>query len=71
MQRRITMNAINRVREASAHRDLERVIEPLASYICATNEPKMALKSALVVLLREVAATNRAADAHFRTNLAV
>jgi hypothetical protein len=65
------MNALNRVRETSARRDLERVVEPLASYICATDEPKTALKSALAVLLREVEATNRAASAHFRTALAV
>ena len=49
------MNAMNHAHEASARRDLERVIEPLASYICATDEPKTALKSALAVLLREVA----------------
>jgi hypothetical protein len=65
------MNAIHRAWEMSAPRDLERVIEPLASYICATDEPQTALKSALAVLLREVAATNRAASAHFRTTLAV
>jgi hypothetical protein len=65
------MNALNRVRETSARCDLERVVEPLASYICATDEPKTALKSALAVLLREVEATNRAASAHFRTALAV
>lgn len=65
------MNTINRVHKASAHRDLERVIEPLASYICATEEPKTALRSALAVLLREVEATNRAASAHLQTTLAV
>jgi hypothetical protein len=51
--------------------DLERVIEPLANYICATEEPHTALKSALAVLLREIDATNRAASAHFRQSLAV
>ena len=65
------MSIITRTREASAPRDLESVIEPLANYICATDEPKMALKSALAVLLREIEATNRLATAHFRASLAV
>jgi hypothetical protein len=49
--------------------ELERVVEPLASYICATEQPKTALNSALAVLFREVEATNRAAITHFRTFL--
>lgn len=65
------MNTINRACELSAPRDLERVIEPLVSYICATSEPKTALMSALAVLFREVDATNRAAITHFRATLAV
>jgi hypothetical protein len=65
------MSPINRARELTVPQDLERVIEPLASYICATDEPKTALRSALAVLLREVSATNRAANAHFRATLAV
>ena len=65
------MITITRTREMSVPRDLESVIEPLASYICATDEPKSALMSALAVLLREVEATNRVANAHFRASLAV
>jgi len=65
------MNIVNRTIEYSAPDDLERVIEPLANYICATEEPQSALKSALAVLLREVAATNQAATAHYRATLAV
>jgi hypothetical protein len=65
------MNTINRASEMQTPQDLERVIEPLASYICATDEPKTALMSALAVLFREVEATNRAANAHFRATLAV
>jgi hypothetical protein len=49
--------------------DLERVVEPLASYICATEQPKTALMSALALLFREVEITNRAALAHFQANL--
>ncbi len=65
------MNRVNRSFEVSVPQDLAQVIEPLASYICATDEPKTALLSALAVLFREVEATNRAASAHFRASLAV
>ncbi len=65
------MNYFNRVLKSSVGKDLERVVEPLASYICASEQPKTALISALAVLLREVEATNRAASAHFRATLAV
>jgi len=43
--------------------DLQRMIEPLASYICATDKPKATLMSALSVLFDEVAQTNKAANA--------
>ena len=45
--------------------NLAQAIEPLASYICAAERPKAALLTALAVLRREVAATNRVAVAHF------
>ena len=51
--------------------ELDRVIEPLANYICAADQPNTALKSALAALLREIEATNQAARAHFRATLAV
>jgi hypothetical protein len=43
-------------------RDLERVIEPLASYICATDQPRTALLAALALLFNEVDQTCRAAN---------
>lgn len=46
--------------------DLEQVLEPLVSYICATDKPKTALFSALAVLRHQVDATNGDANAHFR-----
>ena len=61
------MNRFHFLADRSTGKDLERVIEPLAAYICATEQPQTALKSALVVLFREVEATNSAAAAHFRT----
>jgi hypothetical protein len=63
------MNRFNFVADRSVGKDLERVIEPLAAYICATEQPKTALMSALAVLFREVEATNSAAAAHFRACL--
>lgn len=65
------MKAINRVLEVTVPQDLTRVIEPLASYICASEKPKTALLSALALLCREIEANNRAASAHFRATLAV
>jgi hypothetical protein len=43
--------------------ELQRVIEPLASYICATEQPRLALKAALAALARQVEQTNRTANA--------
>jgi hypothetical protein len=39
----------------------------LASYICATDQPRIALLWALRVLFSEVEKTNRVAHAHFAT----
>jgi hypothetical protein len=60
------MNTTNRMSKQSISSDLERVIEPLANYICATDQPRSALRCALAALLREVAETNSAAVSHFR-----
>jgi hypothetical protein len=60
------MYSVNRFAACPVASELERVVEPLAAYICATEQPKSALMSALAVLLREVEATNRAALVHFR-----
>jgi hypothetical protein len=43
---------------------MARVIEPLASYINATNQPMSTLMSALRALANEVKKTNRAASVH-------
>jgi hypothetical protein len=59
-----TMNALHIYRNQSPENDLARVIEPLASYICAAERPRAALASALKVLLHEVQQTNQAALAH-------
>lgn len=60
------MNAVNCVSEWSRASDLERVVEPLANYICATEQPRAALLSALAALRRQVRATNGTASVHFR-----
>ena len=60
------MNRINFEFGLPNSSDLERVIEPLASYICATEQPRAVLVSALRVLQSEVEKTNCAAATHFR-----
>jgi hypothetical protein len=50
--------------ERATDNQLERVIEPLASYICAAKRPRAALHSALAALRHEVDQTVRAARAH-------
>ena len=54
----------NRESDRGLESELERVIEPLASYLCASDRPRTALLSALEFLFSEVAQTNRAASAH-------
>jgi hypothetical protein len=61
------MNPFNRISDRSNSKELSRMVEPLANYICATDQPKRALLSALAVLFHEVEATNRAALAQFRS----
>jgi hypothetical protein len=47
---------------------LERVVEPLASYISAARHPKAALRSALAVLRSVVEENNRTAYLHLVQN---
>jgi hypothetical protein len=61
------MNKINRNLETATDNDLERMVEPLASFICATDRPKAALARALALLCSEIAQTNRAASSFFAT----
>jgi hypothetical protein len=61
------MNRFNFAADRSTGKDLESVVEPLAAYICATEQPKTALMSALAVLFREVEATNSAAVSYFQS----
>jgi len=44
--------------------DLRQVIEPLASYICASDQPKLALNLAYSALFHEVAQVTRTAQAY-------
>ena len=66
------MNNVNLKFARTNESDLKRVIEPLASYICATDQPKAALRSALAVLFSEVQVTDWAAAVHIasRSNFA-
>ena len=58
------MNTLNRNRIQASDNDIVRVIEPLASYISATNQPMATLVTTLAALVSEVKKTNRAASAH-------
>ena len=58
------MSSVNREPRQAAASDLERVLEPLVGYICATEHPKAALNRAFAVLTNEVAQLNRTARGH-------
>jgi hypothetical protein len=51
--------------ESAGRHELDRVVEPLASYICATERPGAALRSVVSALLRSIEETNRMARNHF------
>jgi hypothetical protein len=55
--------------KSATERELERLIEPLASYISAADRPRVVLTSALAGLSRAVEETNRAANWHISTFL--
>jgi hypothetical protein len=55
----------NRLKNRPSALDLRQMIEPLANYICATDEPKRAPMSALAALVHEVESTNEVALTHF------
>ena len=59
------MNNVNRILSRPAAPDLRQMVEPLANYICANDQPKAALQSVLAAVLNEVRETNRAARAQF------
>ena len=55
----------NRLKNRAIVPDLRQMVEPLANYICATDEPKRALMSALAARVHEVESTNEVALTHF------
>jgi hypothetical protein len=57
----------NRLKNRPASADFRQMVEPLANYICATDDPKRALMSALAALVHEVESTNEVALTHFHT----
>jgi hypothetical protein len=58
------MIGVSRESRRTTASDLRQVIEPLASYICATDQPHTALKLAWSALFNEVTEVNRVARAH-------
>jgi hypothetical protein len=61
------MNNTNCISDRLLSSDLRRMVEPLANFICATDQPRAMLASALAALFNEVEATNRAAIMHFHS----
>ena len=57
----------NRLKTRPAASDIRQLVEPLANFICATDEPKRALMKALAALVHEVESTNQVALTHFHT----
>jgi len=60
------MNRISNHFETKQRSELDRVVEPLADYICATERPAAVLRSVFSALLRSVEETNRLAKSHFQ-----
>ena len=58
------MNRLNLKPHLATQRELGKVIEPLASYICAASCPPATLATAVAFLIQEVEQTTRAARAH-------
>jgi hypothetical protein len=58
------MKNVNFELAARKQHELKRMIEPLASYICASGRPRAALARALAALATEVEQTHRAARVH-------
>ena len=54
----------NRQPRPTTSNDLRQVIEPLASYICASDRPRAALSLAFAALANEVSQLNRVAQRH-------
>ncbi len=63
------MIKINRASGLATESDLERVVEPLASFICATDRPRAALISALAILLQRSGANEPGGQVTFRDRL--
>jgi hypothetical protein len=61
------MNNTNIKTDRLPSSDLRRMVQPLANFICATDQPRKVLASALAALFNEVEATNRAAISHFHS----
>ena len=57
----------NRLKSRPIVPDFRQLVEPLPNLICATDEPKRALMSALAALVHEVESTNEVALTHFHT----
>ena len=61
------MNGLNLHQSSKAETDLKKVVEPLASYISATNRPRATLILALIMLVNNVQEIADAANTYLAT----
>jgi hypothetical protein len=61
------MKRVNYTPARTTGADLKQIVEPLANYICAAQQPKQALLSVVAALRHEVELTNRMALSHYRS----
>ena len=62
-----SMNGLNLHQSSKAEADLKKVVEPLASYISATNRPRATLILALIMLVNNVQEIADAANTYLAT----
>lgn len=65
------MSATTKNPNRPSHVELERMVELLANYICATDRPATVLATALATLQREVQDTQQAAVQHLHARATI
>jgi len=63
-----SMNRLNMHQSSKTEADLKKVVEPLASYISATNRPQATLILALIMLVNNVQEIGNAANTYLATS---
>lgn len=61
------MKRVDYTPSRSTGADLKKIVEPLANYVCAAQQPKQAMLLVMSILRHEVELTNRMASSHYRS----